>query len=117
MPEEDSKEEGASKRGLILKKKHRSNRLLRCLADWTDDEIKEALEKEGRAKELTLFNKFLNVGYKGLQGGNVVVYGEPESEFAQVSHLQREFGRIASDIFYLDKDTWELINAQNKTEA
>jgi hypothetical protein len=89
---------------------------MRQLGTWSDEDILQTLFGEGRKRDIQVFTKFLEVGYKGLDGGSVVIV-KPDlehyesTEYERAVNIGREFGRLTPDIHYMTKEEWEDIKS------
>lgn len=86
--------------------------LPRWALSWSNEQILETLRSESRTDDSALFKKFIDVGWRGLAGGNVFFTdGSKESqqrnaknETCMCHRLCLEFGLLAVDIYYLPRD-------------
>ena len=93
----------------------RDTELPRWARDWTREQIIEVLFQEHRSSDVALFQKFLEVGFKELEGGNVIFTdGSFESERCnkknekhKAGKICREFGWLSIDFFYLPRALFE----------
>jgi len=81
----------------------------KILKDWTIDQIIEQLSKENRIEDMELVRKFKDVGYRGMNGGNIQILDEPRTEMTMIGCIMREFGWLAPDTTYLTRHQFEKL--------
>jgi hypothetical protein len=93
---------------------------------WTKEQILDDLASKGKTQAIELFNKFLVVGWKGLNGGNVIFMPEmteedvttnQENQYAAAIRLIGGYGWMTPDIFYLPRCHFDDIMAINQTPS
>jgi hypothetical protein len=90
--------------------------------EWSKDQILDDLKNKGKTADIELFRKLLDVGWKGLKGGNVIYFPEMseedikancENEYAAAIQLVKHYSWMTPDLFYIPRTHFKDIIKQN----
>lgn len=74
---------------------------------WTKEEI--ILELKDSPEQLALYKKFLEVGYDGLEGKNVIITDKPATEYYKLCCLLQKFNRMIPTLYFFTESQWNDI--------